>query len=57
MTADYHIHTKLCKHARGEMEEYVEQALRIGLKEIAFTDHIPLPDNFDIAHRMAYHEL
>lgn len=57
MNADYHIHTKLCKHARGEMEEYVEQALHIGLKEIAFTDHIPLPDNFDIAHRMAYHEL
>lgn len=52
MIADYHVHTKLCKHARGEMEEYVESALAQGLTEMAFTDHIPLPDNFDIAHRM-----
>ncbi len=57
MNADYHIHTKLCKHARGEMFEYVEQAIRNGLAEIAFTDHMPLPDNFDIAHRMAYDDL
>lgn len=57
MNADYHIHTKLCKHARGEMFEYVEQAIEKGLREIAFTDHIPLPGNFDIAHRMAYHNL
>ncbi len=57
MVPDYHIHTKLCKHASGEMEEYVESAIQKGLKEIAFTDHIPLPDNFDIAHRMTENEL
>ncbi len=54
---DYHIHTKLCKHAEGEMEAYVERAIEKGLGEIAFTDHIPLPDQFDIAHRMELHEL
>ncbi len=54
---DYHIHTKRCKHATGEMEEYVEQAIKSGFKEIAFTDHIPLPDRFDIAHRMDLSEL
>jgi histidinol-phosphatase (PHP family) len=54
---DYHIHTKLCKHAQGEMYEYVEKAIDHGLKEIAFTDHIPLPDSFDIAHRMREEEL
>lgn len=52
MTSDYHIHTALCKHATGSMEEYVQQAIKIGLNEIAFTDHIPLPDEFDLAHRM-----
>jgi len=57
MIPDYHIHTKLCKHAAGEMHEYVESALEKGFKEIAFTDHIPLPDNFDIAHRMTEKEL
>jgi histidinol-phosphatase (PHP family) len=54
---DNHIHTKLCKHAEGEVVEYVEKAILSGLTEIAFTDHIPLPDNFDIAHRMEEHEM
>ena len=39
---DYHIHTSLCNHAEGEMEEYVEHAIRIGLKEIGFSDHMPV---------------
>jgi histidinol-phosphatase (PHP family) len=54
---DYHLHTKLCKHARGEVYEYVEEAIRQGILEIAFTDHAPLPDSFDIAHRMQENEL
>ncbi|HID39054.1 MAG TPA: histidinol-phosphatase HisJ family protein [Calditrichaeota bacterium] len=55
--ADYHLHTKRCKHAKGEMYEYVEAAMAKGIKKIAFTDHIPLPNRFDIAHRMAESEL
>ncbi len=39
---DCHIHTSLCKHATGEMEEYVVSAVSKGLDEMAFTDHIPL---------------
>ncbi len=54
---DYHLHTRLCKHAVGNIDEYVKSAIDAGLKEIAFTDHIPLPDNFDIAHRMAFFEM
>jgi histidinol-phosphatase (PHP family) len=54
---DYHIHTKLCKHAEGDIYTYVEKALEMGLHEIAFTDHIPLPNKFDLAHRMAMNEL
>lgn len=42
MTADYHIHTKMCGHATGEMEEYVVRALEKGLDEIGFSDHIPM---------------
>ena len=54
---DYHIHTKLCKHAHGEIKAYVEEAIKLGLTEIVFTDHIPLPDEFDLAHRMSLQEL
>ena len=53
---DNHIHTKLCKHAEGDVFEYVEKAIAKGIKEIAFTDHIPLPENFDLAPRMQIKE-
>ena len=39
---DYHVHTSRCGHAGGEMRAYVETALARGLREIAFTDHVPL---------------
>ncbi|MBF7083264.1 histidinol-phosphatase HisJ family protein [Desulfallas sp. Bu1-1] len=39
---DYHIHTARCGHAGGEMHEYVEKALELGLREIGFADHIPM---------------
>jgi histidinol-phosphatase (PHP family) len=50
---DYHNHTNLCKHAEGEVYQYVEKAIFLGIQEIAFTDHMPLPNDFDIAHRMS----
>ena len=37
---DYHIHTARCGHARGEMAAYVERAIRAGLPEMGFSDHI-----------------
>ncbi len=42
MPVDYHIHTKMCGHASGEMEEYVASARQKGLREIGFADHIPM---------------
>ncbi|MGE5342024.1 MAG: histidinol-phosphatase HisJ [Candidatus Omnitrophota bacterium] len=49
---DYHIHTSFCKHAEGEINDYIEAAIEKGITEICFTDHIPMPDNFDPNHRM-----
>ena len=40
--ADYHMHTALCGHATGSLEEYVQHAISIGLKEIGFSDHAPM---------------
>lgn len=37
---DGHIHTKLCNHASGEMEEYVQAAIAIGLTEMVFLEHM-----------------
>ena len=48
LPADYHIHTPLCRHATGEPTELAAQALNLGLKEIGFSDHNPMPrDDFD----------
>ena len=37
---DYHMHTTVSFDAKGTPEEMVEAALKAGLKEICFTDHI-----------------
>lgn len=57
MLADYHIHTELCGHASGEMEEYVRHALKIGLNEIGFCDHLPMFKEQDKTLRMSLSDL
>lgn len=42
MLPDYHIHTSLCGHACGDMAGYVEEAVKKGLVEIGFSDHVPM---------------
>jgi histidinol-phosphatase (PHP family) len=42
------MHTPLCRHAVGEPSQLAAQALKVGLKEIGFSDHSPMPrDDFD----------
>jgi histidinol-phosphatase (PHP family) len=47
MINDYHVHTPLCKHASGRVEDYVKAAEERGLSELGFSDHAPLPVLFD----------
>jgi histidinol-phosphatase (PHP family) len=48
LPADYHMHTPLCRHARGEPVDYARRAVELGLTEIGFSDHSPMPrDDFD----------
>jgi histidinol-phosphatase (PHP family) len=48
LPADYHMHTPLCRHATGEPTELAAQAVAVGLTEIGFSDHSPMPrDDFD----------
>jgi len=44
---DYHLHTPLCGHAVGAPREYVLAAQQAGLAEIGFSDHNPMPTQFD----------
>ena len=34
---DFHIHTKWCGHAKGDMEEYVARACDLGLPAVGFS--------------------
>jgi histidinol-phosphatase (PHP family) len=45
---DLHMHTPLCRHARGEPVEYARRAVELGFTEIGFSDHSPMrQDDFD----------
>ena len=48
MIANYHTHTWRCHHASGTEREYVEAAIRGGLKILGFSDHTPqiYPDGY-----------
>ncbi|KPJ98405.1 MAG: hypothetical protein AMJ60_08345 [Desulfobacterales bacterium SG8_35] len=61
-TVDGHVHTSLCHHARGEMEEYVLSAIKQGLRKLVFLEHLEVginyfestwltADDFDFYHR------
>ncbi len=41
MKANYHTHHYLCNHAKGNTEDYVKEAIKIGLKELGMSDHAP----------------
>ncbi len=50
-TYNYHTHTYRCKHASGDIDEYITEAKRIGLKKLGFSEHIPLPrDRWSHSH-------
>ena len=40
MIANYHTHTVLCRHAKGDIHEYVDTAIQNGLKILGFSDHV-----------------
>lgn len=43
-----HCHTGFCGHGEGAVAEYVAQARAAGLSTLAFTDHYPLSERYDL---------
>ena len=39
-STDCHIHTSLCRHATGSMEDYVRAGIDAGLRRIVFLEHL-----------------
>ncbi|NOY70728.1 MAG: histidinol-phosphatase HisJ family protein [Deltaproteobacteria bacterium] len=42
---DYHVHTPLCNHATGTIHQYIGRAIKAGLCEICFLEHLTLNKN------------
>ncbi len=55
MIVDLHNHTKLCNHAKGEMEEYIQTAIQKDIKYFGFSDHAPM--DFDKKYRMNFNDM
>lgn len=44
---DGHVHSKYCPHGSKDVfQAYIEQAIQLGITEISFTEHAPLPVGF-----------
>ncbi|MBM7540796.1 histidinol-phosphatase HisJ [Amphibacillus cookii] len=44
---DFHVHTPFCPHGSNDQwEHYILNAIKLGLSEISFTEHAPLPISF-----------
>lgn len=47
MIHDGHVHTPYCPHGtKDTLAEYCEEAIRLGIKGLSFTEHAPLPPSF-----------
>jgi len=55
MAIDLHNHTKLCNHAVGEIEEYIQTAIDTKTSIFGFSDHAPM--TFDEGYRMTFNEM
>jgi len=39
---DLHLHSRFCGHAQGELEDYIERAIRLGMPGVGFSFHLPV---------------
>ena len=52
---DLHNHTPLCNHATGTPEEFIQEAIKKGIKIYGFADHAPM--EFDYEYRMGFDDM
>jgi histidinol-phosphatase (PHP family) len=54
---DFHTHTYRCKHAVGDVPDFVARAAELGLEAIGLSDHMPYPGDRWPSFRMDYAQL
>ena len=53
MEYNFHTHTSRCGHAYGTMREYIEAAIKGGVKRMGFSDHAPMPSMPETSWRIS----
>ena len=55
MTVNLHTHTYRCHHATGTERQYIETAIKNGIRHMGFSDHTPFrePDGHEQSHRVS----
>jgi len=51
-TIDLHNHTTYCNHATGEIDEYIQKAIDLGIDIYGFSEHAPM--EFDYKYRLSF---
>ncbi|MFJ7974583.1 histidinol-phosphatase HisJ [Peribacillus sp. NPDC096379] len=47
MKIDSHVHSPYCPHGSSDsFEDYIERAITLGIEDLTFTEHAPLPEGF-----------
>jgi len=57
MIYNLHTHTYRCKHANGDINDYIEAAIEHHVDRLGISDHTPLPDNRWLGVRMHLDDL
>ena len=59
MLYNYHNHTPRCNHATGEPREYIENAIKGGIKHFGFSEHAPFmfPDGYESWYKLPCSEV
>jgi len=55
MRIDLHNHTTRCNHAKGSMDAYIEQAIKLEIDIYGFSEHAPM--NFDSYYRLNFNQM
>ncbi|MFP4057155.1 MAG: histidinol-phosphatase HisJ family protein [Candidatus Brocadiia bacterium] len=57
LPADIHLHSKYCGHAVGELEDYLQRGIELGLEAVGFSFHLPVPIPTDYKVNITREEL
>ncbi len=55
MRVDLHNHTTRCNHAEGSVDEYIQQAIKLGIDIYGFSEHAPM--EFDPKYRLSFDKM